>query len=154
MAIYKEPFAPTARGDEFGNLAEYRNGRAHRGQDWQAKAGSLVPAVTAGQVITNTWSDVLGWIIIQTTDDGLFVLYAHLADQPNLKLGHKLKLGDPIGKVGSTGTASQGPHLHLSISKSKNVALCVYDKLVDPLKHILANQAKPAATKPAPKGKK
>ena len=154
MTVYKEPFAPATRGDEFGNLADYRNGRPHRGQDWSVKAGSTIPAVTAGQVITNTWSDVLGWIVIQTTDDGLFILYAHLADQPNLKLGHKLKLGDAVGKVGSTGTAATGPHLHLSISKSKNVALCLYEKLVDPLKHILANQAKPAATKPAPKGKK
>lgn len=153
MAIYKEPFAPATRGDEFGNLADYRHGRAHRGQDWSVKGGSIIPAITAGQVITNTWSDVLGWYLIQTTNDGLFVLYAHLTEQPNLKLGHKLKLGDSVGKVGQTGTAATGDHLHVSIAKSKNVALCVYEKLVDPLKHILAHQAKPA-TKPAVKGKK
>lgn len=158
MAEYVEPFPPATRGDEFGNLAPYRQGRPHRGQDWSVKLGSTIPAITNGQVITNTWSDVLGWTLIQTTDDGLFVLYAHLANQPNLKLGHKLKLGDPVGKVAATGTAATGPHLHLSISKSKNVALCVYEKLIDPLKHILANPVKkPAtkpATKPAAKGKK
>ena len=155
MAIYLEPFPATTRGDELGNLADYRHGRPHRGQDWSVKAGSIIPAITAGTVTANYWSDVLGWVIVQNTEDGLFVLYAHLADQPKLSIGYKLKLGDAIGKVGSTGDAATGPHLHLSISKSKTPALCVYDKLLDPIKHITANLAKPAAKpKPAAKGKK
>ena len=153
MTAYIEPFDANLRGDEFGNLAEYRNGRPHRGQDWKAKAGSTVPAITAGAVTANYWSDVLGWVIVQNTADGLHVLYAHLADQPKLSVGHKLKPGDAIGKVGSTGTAATGPHLHLAIASSKNVAECIYDKLIDPLKHITANKAKPAA-KPKPKAAK
>jgi hypothetical protein len=141
MTIYKEPFPASTRGDKFGNLAEYRNGRPHRGQDWAAGAGKTIPAITAGKVIANEWSESLGWTITQNTSDGLFVLYAHLAEQPKLSVGHALKLGDAIGKVGSTGTSTTGPHLHLAIAKSKNVAQCLYEKLIDPLGYILANQA-------------
>ena len=133
MAVYKEPFPASTRGDQFLNLAAYRNGRPHRGQDWAPGAGKVIPAITAGKVIANEWSDALGWTITQNTTDGLFVLYAHLADQPKLSIGHVLKIGDAIGKVGSTGGSSTGPHLHLSIAKSKNVAVCIFEKLVDPL---------------------
>jgi len=153
MAVYKEPFSASTRGDQFRNLAAYRNGRPHRGQDWAPGANKIIPAITAGKVIANEWSDALGWTITQSTTDGLFVLYAHLADQPKLSIGHVLKIGDPIGKVGSTGTSTTGPHLHLSIAKSKNVSLCIFEKLVDPLiqfvnsDSVKASQAKKVVSK-------
>ena len=152
MAQYIEPFPVSTRGDEFGNLAPYRQGRPHRGQDWSPKAGSVIPAITNGAIKVNEWSDGLGWYVIQSTSDDLFVLYAHLEAQPNLSIGHYVHAGDPVGKVGNTGKFSTGAHLHLSIAKSKNVHLCTYDKLIDPLKHIAANPApkKPVA-KPAEK---
>jgi murein DD-endopeptidase MepM/ murein hydrolase activator NlpD len=149
-AVYKEPFSVKLRGDEFGNLAPYRNGRPHRGQDWSPKEKSPIPAITAGTVFVNTWTDVLGHILIQSAGDGYFVLYAHLAEESPLKKGDKIKLGDVIGKVGGgkntpSGSASTGAHLHLSIGKANkdwgnpNIHLSAYDDLVDPLKHILAN---------------
>lgn len=156
MAQYIEPFAASTRGDLFGNLAPYRNGRPHRGQDWAPGAGKVIPAITNGAVKTNEWSDGLGWFIIQSTADGLYVLYAHLQEQPKLSIGHYLHAGDAVGKVGDTGKFSTGAHLHLSIASSKNVHLCDYAKLIDPLKHIAANPApakKPAAPK-APVTKK
>jgi murein DD-endopeptidase MepM/ murein hydrolase activator NlpD len=154
MAIYKEPFPANTRGDEFGNLAPYRKGRPHRGQDWAPGEGKIIPAITAGTVIAIEWSDALGYTVTQNTTDGLFVLYAHLAAKPNLSIGHVLKLGDPIGKVGTTGLASTGFHLHLSIAKSKNVAVCIYDKLIDPLTKFVKTEAeKPTPAKKAVKKK-
>jgi murein DD-endopeptidase MepM/ murein hydrolase activator NlpD len=153
MTGYIEPFPANTRGDEFGNLAPYREGRPHRGQDWAPKAGSVIPAITNGAIKTNEWSDGLGWFIIQSTADDLFVLYAHLEAQPNLSIGHYVHAGDPIGKTGNTGRFSTGSHLHLSIAKSKNVHLCTYDKLVDPLKHIEKNLVK-LAPKTTPAAKK
>ena len=153
MTGYIEPFPANTRGDEFGNLAPYREGRPHRGQDWAPKAGSVIPAITNGAIKTNEWSDGLGWFIIQSTADDLFVLYAHLEAQPNLSIGHYVHAGDPIGKVGNTGKFTTGAHLHLSIAKSKNVHLCTYDKLVDPLKHIEKNLVK-LAPKTTPAAKK
>lgn len=152
MTKYVEPFNPKLRGDEFGNLAPYRNGRPHRGQDWSPKENSDIKAITSGTVFVNTWTDVLGWILIHSTKDGYWVLYAHLAKQSDLNKGDKVVAGETvIGKVGGgkntpSGTASTGAHLHLSIGKANktfsnpNIHLAAYDELIDPLKHILANK--------------
>jgi len=149
-AIYLEPFSPKTRGDEFGNLAPYRNGRPHRGQDWSPKEFSLIPAITSGTVFLNEWSDVLGWFVVQSAKDGMWILYAHLAEKSSLKVQEKIEIGEVIGKVGGgknsrSGSASTGAHLHLSIGKANKswsnpeIHLAPYSKLVDPLKHILSN---------------
>jgi murein DD-endopeptidase MepM/ murein hydrolase activator NlpD len=49
MSKYVEPFSPKLRNDEFGNLAPYRNGRPHRGQDWSAKELSPIKASAQAQ---------------------------------------------------------------------------------------------------------
>ena len=159
MTEYIEPFDKKFRGDELGNLAPYRNGRPHRGQDWSPAELSLIPAITRGKVIFNGWTDVLGWIVIQSTMDGLFVLYAHLAEQSKLAVGDVVAMRDPIGRVGGgkhkSGSASTGAHLHLAIAPSKQPHMCVFEKLVNPLKHIAANPAKAvAAPKKKPQVKK
>ena len=152
MTKYVEPFAPKLRGDEFGNLAPYRNKRPHRGQDWSPKENSPIKAITDGTVFVNTWTDVLGWIVVHSTKDGFWVLYAHLAKQSTLTKGDKVKAGETViglvggGKNTPSGTASTGAHLHLSIGKANktfsnpNIHLAAYEDLVDPLKHILANK--------------
>ena len=151
MAVYKEPFASKFRGDEFGNLAPYRNGRPHRGQDWSPAECSPIPAITDGTVFINEWSDVLGWFVVQSAKDGFWVLYAHLAERSPLKKESKVKLGQIVGRVGGgkrtpSGSASTGAHLHLSIAKANDawsnpkIHLAPYSDLVDPLKHILNNR--------------
>jgi murein DD-endopeptidase MepM/ murein hydrolase activator NlpD len=140
MTKYIEPFAKKFRGDEFGNLAPYREGRPHRGQDWHPKDGSLIPAITNGSIKANAWSDGLGWYVVQSTSDKLFVLYAHLKAQSGRTVGTYIHAGEPIGKVGNTGEFSTGSHLHLSIGKKVNVASIPYALLIDPLKHIESNK--------------
>ena len=151
MTKYIEPFSPKLRGDEFGNLAPYRNGRPHRGMDWHPAELSPIPAVASGTVFVNEWTDVLGWIVIHSAGDGHFVLYAHLAKQSDLKKDDKVVVGETIiGKTGGgkykSGSASTGSHLHLSMGKANkawsnpNIHLAAYDDLVDPLQHILANK--------------
>jgi murein DD-endopeptidase MepM/ murein hydrolase activator NlpD len=152
MTTYIEPFPASTRNDEFGNLAPYRNGRPHRGQDWSPKELSPIPAITDGTVFVNEWSDVLGWFVIQSTKDGMWVLYAHLAKQSELVKGTKVTAGTILGKTGGgkyvSGSASTGSHLHLSMGKANashsnpNIHLCAYEELVDPLKHILENKGK------------
>jgi murein DD-endopeptidase MepM/ murein hydrolase activator NlpD len=136
--VYKEPFSKKVRGDEFGNLADYRNGRPHRGQDWAPKEKSIIPAICNGAIKDNFWSDVLGWCIIQSTPDGTFVLYAHLAHKSIWRVGDYIHVKDPIGIVGGgkntpSGSASTGAHLHLSVGKKQNVHTCAYTELIDPL---------------------
>lgn len=151
MTKYFEPFDKKLRGDEFGNLAPYRNGRPHRGQDWHPAELSPIKAITDGTVFINEWTDVLGWIVVHSAKDGYWVLYAHLAEQSPLKLQDKVLGGQTIiGKVGGgkhkSGSASTGAHLHLSIGKANKawsnpkIHLAAYEDLIDPLKHIEANK--------------
>lgn len=144
MTKYIEPFDKKFRGDTFGNLAPYRNGRPHRGQDWHPAELSPIKAIASGTVFVNDWTDVLGWIVIQSAEGGNWVLYAHLAKQSDLKKGDKVKAGETvIGKVGGgkyrSGSASTGAHLHLSVGKANkswsnsNIHLAAYEDLLDPL---------------------
>lgn len=154
MAEYIEPFDKKFRGDELGNMASYRK-HPHRGQDWHPAELTPIPAITTGRVTANEWTDVLGWILIQKTADGLWVLYAHLAEQSPLAVGDMAVMGKPVGRVGGgkhkSGSASTGAHLHLAIAPSKQPHMAIYEKLVDPLKHIAANPAKVAPKAPAKK---
>ena len=129
-----EPFPKNKRGDGFGNVAPYRNGRPHRGLDWSAKEGSPIKAIALGRVIENAWSDVLGWYLIQMSEKGkVFILYAHLKEKSPLELDTVVRAGkDVIGHVGNTGSATTGAHLHLSVAKNRKVHLCAYDELIDP----------------------
>jgi len=153
-AIYFEPFPAKSRGDEFGNLAPYRNGRPHRGQDWSPKENSKIKALTDGTVFINEWSNVLGWFLVHSAGDGFWVLYAHLAKQSDLAKDEKVVGGKTViglvggGKNTPSGSASTGAHLHLSIGKANQawsnpaIHLASYETLVDPLKHILENKGK------------
>jgi murein DD-endopeptidase MepM/ murein hydrolase activator NlpD len=146
MAIYKEPFKPSVRGDEFGNMASYRT-HPHRGMDWHPAEKTPIPAVTDGKIMKVFWSDVLGNCVIQSGKDKFYILYAHLAHKSALEVGQEIKMGQIIGLVGGgkntpSGSASTGAHLHMSIapmSAGIDIHLVDYSKLVDPLKHILAN---------------
>jgi len=98
----------TEQGGEWG--ADRDGGsRLHRGVDIAAPRGTPVVAVASGTV-SRSIGGAGGkeiWI------NGKYY-YAHL-DTFNVKEGQKVKKGQVIGTVGSTGTSSSGPHLHFGI---------------------------------------
>jgi murein DD-endopeptidase MepM/ murein hydrolase activator NlpD len=155
MSKYVEPFSPKLRNDEFGNLAPYRNGRPHRGQDWSAKELSPIKASATGTVFVSEWSDVLGWYVtysaVLTDNKGkvhnVFIQDAHLAKKSDLVKGDKVVAGvTVIGKVGGgkykSGSASTGAHLHQTIGKANkswsnpDVHLAPYSNLLNPLSFV------------------
>lgn len=92
----------------------------HRGLDYAVKDGTWIPAVANGTVVINAWSDVLGWVLVQSVWDTIdnkkmFVGYSHLKAKSPHKVGTKLDEGKGIGKQGNTGSASRGSHLHLTV---------------------------------------
>jgi murein DD-endopeptidase MepM/ murein hydrolase activator NlpD len=66
----------------------------------------------------------LGWVLVQSAWDAIagktvFIGYSHLKDKPTLAVGTSIAIGKPIGKVGNTGSASRGAHLHLTVGPTQ-----------------------------------
>lgn len=139
------------RRDELGNFASYRK-QPHRGSDWGFKNGSEgkpVYAVAAGVVSDVFWTDALGHCVTVKNDhDGVFVLVAHLQEKSTCKKGDKVTNDTVLGKIGNTGSASVGAHLHAAASKSPKPHLASFPALLDLFKLIDADKAKRDALKP------
>ncbi len=86
--------------------------RAHKGVDYGAPAGTPVMATGDGLVTLAKRKGGYGKTIIIRHAGVYDTLYAHLSSYAkNITPGKRVKQGDIIGYVGSTGLAT-GPHLH------------------------------------------
>lgn len=75
--------------------------------------GTQVKAAADGDVVFADTHRGYGNVVILRHADGVMTIYAH--HQRNLVLaGQRVRQGDPIAQVGSTGRAS-GPHLHFEV---------------------------------------
>jgi len=122
------PFPVSTVTGVYGSMSDFRRKnkmQAHSGTDFAPpgsnKGKTAIPAVADGTVKLVQWSNVLGWVLVQSVYDvkkkkTAYVGYCHLKDEPTLKVGAKLKEGDSIGIMGTSGSASSGIHLHLTIS--------------------------------------
>lgn len=93
--------------------------KMHYGMDFTAPKGTPIYATGDG-VITRADNNSSGYGKHIRIDHGYgyLSLYAHLS-QYNVKQGQKVKRGDLIGFVGSTGR-SEAPHLHYEVWKDKD----------------------------------
>jgi murein DD-endopeptidase MepM/ murein hydrolase activator NlpD len=130
----------------FGTLSEFRKARGmqpHSGTDWAMPEGTPIPAIDSGTIVLQQFSKVLGNVSVQRVADKegklWFVGYCHL-QHPGLDVGTKVKEGDVIGKVGNTGSASSGPHLHLTVSKELKGVFGPTSVKIDPIEFIKANK--------------
>jgi len=95
--------------------------KMHKGFDYPAALGTPINAINDGEVIEVGDDDPgkkkqgLGKFVKLMHEDGTISVYGHMSEQSAIK-GKRIKKGDVIGKVGSTGR-STGPHLHLEILK-------------------------------------
>ena len=152
------PFPESAITGVYGSMSDFRrknNMQAHSGTDF-APAGSnkgktAIPAVADGEIVLLQWSNVLGWVIVQSVYDTkkkktAYVGYCHLScgshginckgpavhgpHTPVKKMvGDKVEEGQTMAFIGNTGSASSGCHLHLTISwKLKGVFGITADK--------------------------
>lgn len=86
----------------------------HKGIDIAGNMGDDVFASMDGKVIYAQYNDGgYGNLIIIEHEDDMNTYYGHLSDF-YVKVGDKVKKGDVIGAVGSTGF-STGPHLHFEL---------------------------------------
>lgn len=86
--------------------------RAHKGTDYAAPTGTPVVASGDGRVTWASRNGSFGNLIVVQHGERFETKYAHLsAYARNVRVGSRVKQGDIIGYVGSTGGAT-GPHLH------------------------------------------
>ncbi|MDQ2180307.1 M23 family metallopeptidase [Marinifilum fragile] len=79
--------------------------------------GTGVYTPANGIVVKSGWNGGYGNYIKVKHGNGFETVYTHLS-KVSVKKGQKVKKGDVIGKVGSTGQ-STGSHLHYEILKNK-----------------------------------
>jgi len=154
------PFTDSRITGHYGTLSDYRRSKGmqpHSGTDWAVKTGTLIPAIAAGTVKLIQWSRILGWVVVQSAIDNngkvWYLGYCHLTcsqhgdkckgdhESPltKTKVGDKVKVGQNYLRVGNTGSATTGSHLHATASKTLKGVFGVTASKVDLYKLILAN---------------
>ncbi|MCA9455596.1 MAG: M23 family metallopeptidase [Nitrospira sp.] len=100
----------------------------HAGIDIGAPTGTEVRSPAAGKVVVAAYDGRMGKFIRIDHGYGIETTYGHLS-KIHVKYGDKVRRGDLVGLVGSTGKFSTGPHLHYQVA--------VNDRVVDPVHYIL-----------------
>jgi murein DD-endopeptidase MepM/ murein hydrolase activator NlpD len=109
--------------------------RPHLGVDYAAPTGTPVSAVADGVVNYAGFRGGYGRLVILEHEGDIVTMYGHLSViTKGMSLGAKVKQGDVIGNVGSTGLAT-GPHLDFRIRRK--------GEFVDPEKVLDETQGQP-----------
>ena len=85
--------------------------RAHRGVDYAARTNTPIMAAGDGRISFAGWQNGYGRTVIVDHGRGYTTLYAHMSRLGSYKVGSRVRQGNIIGYVGSSGLAT-GPHLH------------------------------------------
>ncbi|MBU6235564.1 MAG: peptidoglycan DD-metalloendopeptidase family protein [Alphaproteobacteria bacterium] len=108
--------------------------KMHKGMDFGAPTGTPIFAAGDGVVSRANWFSGYGKYVSIKHNGTYSTAYAHMS-QIMVKAGQRVKQGQIIGRVGTTGN-STGPHLHFEVLKAgaqinpKNVAnLSIGNKL-------------------------
>ncbi len=105
--------------------------RAHKGTDYAAPNGTPVVASGDGRVTWASRNGSFGNLVVIQHGERFETKYAHLSSYARgVRVGTRVKQGDIIGYVGSTGGAT-GPHLHYEflIDGSHRNPRTVHDQL-------------------------
>jgi murein DD-endopeptidase MepM/ murein hydrolase activator NlpD len=99
--------------------------RLHAGVDWAGPVGLPIRAAGNGVVRFAQWDSGYGRRIEIEHNHGYVTTYNHMsAFAPGIKEGTRVRQGQVIGRLGSTGL-STGPHLHYEVM--------INERFVDPL---------------------
>jgi murein DD-endopeptidase MepM/ murein hydrolase activator NlpD len=114
------PVAGMAPSQVANNYEAGRGARLHLALDLMAPKGTPVLAADDGRIGRLGTTPVGGNIIYATDPDERFVYYyAHLDRHARgLSVGDRVRKGDVIGYVGTTGNApANAPHLHFQVMR-------------------------------------
>ena len=116
-ALMKTPINGARLSSSFGMRKHPILGfnKMHRGTDFAAKAGTPIMASGSGTIMLAKWCGGGGNCVKIKHNSTYETIYAHMqAFAKGIKKGRKVKQGQIIGYVGSTGM-STGPHLHYEV---------------------------------------
>ncbi|MBL8265745.1 peptidoglycan DD-metalloendopeptidase family protein [Steroidobacter sp.] len=85
--------------------------RAHKGVDYAASTGTVIKAAGDGRVSFVGMKGGYGRVVILEHGGGVSTLYGHMSRFAGIRAGQRVRQGNTIGFVGSSGAAT-GPHLH------------------------------------------
>jgi murein DD-endopeptidase MepM/ murein hydrolase activator NlpD len=124
-----------AEGSRFG---AGRTGHTHQGQDIAAAAGTPVVAPVAGTITRVAFqASGAGHYVVLRAADGRDMVFMHFQAASSVPQGTPVAAGTLIGRVGSSGGTSSGPHLHFEIWPDGWYA-GVNSKPIDPLPTLTA----------------
>jgi murein DD-endopeptidase MepM/ murein hydrolase activator NlpD len=124
--------------------------RPHRGIDYYAPPGTPVYAAGDGTVTRSAYSKANGHHVFIRHANSIETKYLHFTKR-TVKQGQKVKQGQTIGTVGSTGLAS-GPHLHYEFvvngvhRNPRTVPLPKVEPLQESILTVFQEQAAPMLT--------
>jgi murein DD-endopeptidase MepM/ murein hydrolase activator NlpD len=95
-------------------------GRGHMGLDIPAESGSALTVPSDSTITDKGFEKNYGNYVVFMDANGLEHFYGHMLEQSPYQKNDKVKPGDIIGRVGSTGKSS-GPHLHWELGKAEGV---------------------------------
>ena len=116
-ALMKTPINGARLSSSFGMRKHPIDGfnKMHRGTDFAAPMGTPIMASGDGVIIRAKWCGGGGNCIKIKHNSTYQTVYAHMSKFANgMRVGRRVKQGQVIGYVGSTGK-STGPHLHYEV---------------------------------------
>ena len=93
--------------------------KMHRGVDFGAPTGTPIMAAGDGVVTYKGWKGGYGNFVTIKHNDKYETAYGHISRFGSIKVGGRVKQGQVIAFVGSTGN-STGPHLHYEVHEAGN----------------------------------
>lgn len=142
----KLPFHHSKITGRFGTLSEFRKARGmqpHSGLDFAMPVGTPIPALANGTIVLSQESKVLGHVVVLRIMDKqkklAYIGYCHLR-KPGAEVGTKVKEGETVGLVGNSGSASSGPHLHMTVSREIKGVFGPTSVKEDPIEFVKANK--------------
>jgi murein DD-endopeptidase MepM/ murein hydrolase activator NlpD len=116
FGVYPEKFPVRARHTYGDGVGAPRSGHTHQGQDVFADCGKRLVAARGGRVqySGNQAGGAGYYLVIDGKSTGRDYVYIHLQRRGRAHQGERVRTGERIGRVGSTGNSS-GCHLHFEL---------------------------------------
>ena len=101
---------PVTWGDGIGA------GRGHQGQDLLSRCARPIVAAQTGRVrlVSYQASGAGNYVVVRGTTTKFDYVYMHMSSRPLVSVGDRVRAGETIGLVGSTGRSS-ACHLHFEM---------------------------------------